>query len=51
MVHIIRKYKLSGLRKIYTGLMYTLLKEGPGLGLYYGGFHICMMNIFKEKDR
>lgn len=48
---IIRKYKLSGLRKIYTGLQYTMIKEGPGLGIYYGGFHICMMNFFKEKDR
>ncbi len=28
-----------------------MLKEAPGLGLYYGGFHICVMDLFKQKDR
>lgn len=51
MYDIVRKYKISGLKKVYTGLQYTLLKECPGLGLYYGGFHICIMDLFKEKDR
>lgn len=49
MVHILKKYKFSGLKKIYTGLQVTMFKEAPGLGLYYGGFHIFMMDIFKEK--
>lgn len=51
MYDILSKYKISGLKKIYTGLQYTILKEGPGLGIYYGGFHICIMDLFKEKDR
>jgi hypothetical protein len=46
MYHILKKYKLSGLRKIYTGLPYTMMKEGPGLAMYFGGFHVCMMDLF-----
>jgi hypothetical protein len=51
MYHILKKYKLSGLRKIYTGLPFTMMKEGPGLAMYFGGFHVCMMDLFGEKDR
>jgi len=51
MFNIIKKYKLSGVRKIYTGLPYTMMKEGPGLAMYFGGFHVCMMDLFGEKVR
>ncbi len=51
MFHILKKYKLSGLKKIYTGLHYTMMKEGPGLAMCFGGFHVCMMDLFGEKDR
>lgn len=51
MFHILKKHKFSGLRKIYTGLPYTMMKEGPGLGMYFGGFHVCMMDLFGEKVR
>ncbi len=51
MFRILKKYKLSGLRKIYTGLQYTMMKEAPGLAMYFGGFHVCMMDLFGEKDR
>lgn len=51
MFHILRTHRLAGLRKIYTGLPYTMLKEAPGLGMYFGGFHVCMMDLFGEKDR
>lgn len=27
------------------------MKEAPGLGMYFGGFHVCMMDLFGEKDR
>lgn len=51
MYEILKKYKFSGLKKIYTGLPYTMMKEAPGLGMYFGGFHVCMMDLFGEKDR
>ena len=51
MFHILRTHRLAGLRKIYTGLPYTMLKEAPGLGMYFGDFHVCMMDLFGEKDR
>ena len=51
MIHILKKHKFSGLKKLYTGLPYTMMKEGPGLAIYFGGFHVFMMDIFGEKDR
>lgn len=46
MFNILKNDKLSGLRKVYTGLPYTMMKEGPGLAMYFGGFHVCMMDLF-----
>jgi hypothetical protein len=46
MFDIILKYKLSGLKKIYTGLQYTLAKEAPGLAIYFGTFHTVMIDMF-----
>jgi hypothetical protein len=51
MLNILRQKKLAGLRQIYTGLSYTFMRESVGLGLYYGGFHMAMRNIFKETER
>ncbi len=51
MIHILKKHKFSGLKKLYTGLHFTMMKEGPGLAMYFGGFHVCMMDLFKEKNR
>lgn len=42
---------MQGVRKIYTGLQYTILREAFGLGIYYGGFHIFLRNVLGEKDR
>lgn len=51
MLHMLRTDKLAGLKKIYTGLPFSMLKESTGVALYFGGFHVCMMNVFGEKDR
>ena len=51
LLEILKTEKIAGLRQIYTGLGYTILKEAPGLGLYYGGFHIFMQKLFNEVER
>ena len=51
MLDIVRQNKMAGIRQIYRGLTYTVLREAVGLGLYYGGFHITLMNLFKEGKR
>lgn len=48
---ILKQQKLKGFYTIYTGLPYTMMKEGPGIAIYFGGFHVCMMDVFGQKDR
>ena len=49
-VQTIKNEKFSGIQKLYTGHKWTLLRDVPGLSLFYGGYHSILYKIAPKRE-
>ena len=48
--NIINQERLNGVKKMYKGHLWTVLRDVPGMAVFYGGFHALLYRMCQHRE-